>query len=141
MNLVYKSRIGLIRFAKVFPFILCFIVLVSLSETLFALVLNDFVVFDGGIIPNTPFSWFVAEKYEIGIYSVLLAIFLSIAFETCIWNKTSEVYLLAYLKQQVYFPTIELYPEYIYAICIANILICGFFCYKGIRILTNSRKQ
>ena len=140
MNLVYKSRIRLIRFAKVFPFILCFIVLVSLSETLFALVLSDFVVFDGNITPNTPFAWFVGEKYEIGIYSVLLAIFLSIAFETCIWNKTSEVYLLAYLKQQVYFPTIELYPEYIYAICIANILICGFFCYKGITIFLKSAK-
>ena len=135
MNLVYKSRIGLIRFAKVFPFLLCFIILVSLSETLFALILSDFVVFDGGITPNTPFAWFVAEKYEIGIYSVLLAIFLSIAFETCIWNKTSEVYLLVYLKQQVFFPTIELYPEYIYAICIANILICSFFCYKGIKML------
>ena len=135
MNLVYKSRIGLIRFAKVFPFVLCFIVLVSLSETLFALALSDFVVFDGGIIPNTPFSWFVAEKYEIGIYSVLLATFLSIAFETCIWNKTSEVYLLVYLKQQVYFPTIELYPEYIYAICLANIVLAGYLTYKGIKIL------
>ena len=140
MNLVYKSRIGLIRFAKVFPFVLCFIVLVSLSETLFALILSYFMVFDGGIIPNTPFTWFVAEKYEIGIYSVLLAIFLSIAFETCIWNKTSEVYLLIYLKQQVFFPPIELYPEYIYAICIGNILICVLFCYKGIRILLSSRK-
>lgn len=139
MNLVYKSRIGLIRFAKVFPFVLCFIVLISLSETLFALVLSDFVVFDGGITPNTPFAWFIGEKYEIGIYSVLLAIFLSIAFETCIWNKASGVYLLAYLKQQTYFPTVELYPEYIYAICIANILICSFFCYKGLRIIL--RKQ
>jgi hypothetical protein len=54
MNLVYKSRIGLIRFAKVFPFLLCFIVLISLSETLFALVISDFVVFDGGITLNTP---------------------------------------------------------------------------------------
>ena len=141
MNLVYNSRIGLIRVAKVFPFVLCFIVLISLLETLFALALSDFVVFDGGIIPNTPFAWFVAEKYEIGIYSVLLAIFLSIAFETCIWNKASEVYLLIYLKQQVYFPTIELYPEYIYLICIINIALCSFFCYKGLRILTSSRKQ
>lgn len=140
MNLVYKSRIGLIRFAKVFPFILCFIVLVSLSETLFALAISDFVVFDGGITLNTPFAWFIGEKYEIGIYSVLLAIFLSIAFETCIWNKISEVYLLAYLKQQTYFPTVELYPEYIYAICIANILICAFFCYKGITIFLKSAK-
>lgn len=103
MNLVYKSRIGLIRFAKVFPFILCFIVLVSLSETLFALVLSDFVVFDGGITPNTPLAWFIGEKYEMCIYSVLLAIFLSIAFETCIWNKTSEVYLLAYLNNKLTF--------------------------------------
>lgn len=135
MNLVYKSRVGLIRFAKVFPFLLCFIVLISLSETLFALALSDFVVFDGGIIPNTPFAWFVGEKYEIGIYSASLAIFLSVAFETCIWNKASEVYLLIYLKQQVYFPTIELYPEYIYAICIANIIVAWYLTYKGIKIL------
>ena len=140
MNFVYKSRIGLIRFAKVFPFILCFIVLVSLSETLFALVLSDFVVFDGGVTPNTPFAWFIGEKYEIGIYSVLLAIFLSIAFETCVWNKESEIYLLVLLKQQTYFPTIELYIEYIYAICIANILICAFFCYQGITIFLKSAK-
>lgn len=140
MNLVYKSRIGLIRFAKVFPFLLCFIVLISLSETLFALVLSDFVVFDGGVTPNTPFAWFIGEKYEIGIYSVLLAIFLSIAFETCVWNKASEIYLLVLLKQQTYFPTIELYIEYIYAICIANILICAFFCYKGITIFLKSAK-
>ena len=140
MNLVYKSRIGLIRFAKVFPFLLCFIVLISLSETLFALVLSDFVVFDGGVTPNTPFAWFIGEKYEIGIYSVLLAIFLSIAFETCVWNKASEIYLLVLLKQQTYFQTIELYIEYIYAICIANILICAFFCYKGITIFLKSAK-
>ena len=140
MNLVYKSRIGLIRFAKVFPFLLCFIVLISLSETLFALLLSDFVILDGSLIPNTPLAWFIADKYEFEIYSVLAAIFLSIVFETCVWNKASEIYLLALLKQQTYFPTIELYPEYIYAICIANILICGFFCYKGIRIFLKSAK-
>ena len=137
MNLVYKSRIGLIRFAKVFPFLLCFIVLISLLETLFALLLSDFVILDGSLIPNTPLAWFIGEKYEIGIYSVLLAILLSIAFETCVWNKASEIYLLALLKQQTYFPTIELYIEYIYAICIANILVCGFFVFKGAQILIN----
>ena len=135
MNLVYKSRIGLIRFAKVFPFLLCFIVLISLSETLFALLLSDFVILDGSLTPNTPLAWFIADKYEFEIYSVLAAIFLSIAFETCVWNKASEIYLFVLLKQQTYFPTIELYIEYIYAICIANILICAFFCYKGIKIL------
>lgn len=136
MNLVYNSRIGLIRFAKVFPFILCFIALVSLSETIYALILSDFVIFDEGITPNTPIAWFIASKYEFEIYSVLAAIFLSVAFETCVWNKASEIYLLVFLKQQTYFPTIELYPEYIYAICVANILICSFFCYKGIKTIT-----
>lgn len=141
MNLVYKARVGLIRFAKVFPFILCFIVLVSLSETLFALLMSDFVLFDGSLIPNTPFSWIIAEFYTFGIYSLLLAFVFAISFETCIYNKASIGYLALFLGQQKYFPTIELYTEYIYAICIANILICGFFCYKGIRILTISRKQ
>lgn len=135
MNLVHKARVGLIRFAKVFPFILCFITLVSLLETTFALFLSDFAIFDGGMTPNTPIAWFIASKYEFEIYTVLGAIFLSVAFETCVWNRASEIYLLALLKQQKYFPTIEIYPEYIYAICIANILICGFLCYKGIKIL------
>lgn len=140
MNLVYKSRIGLIRFAKVFPFLLCFIVLISLSETLFALLISDFVILDGSLTPNTPLAWFIADKYKFEIYSVLAAIFLSIAFETCVWNKASEIYLLVLLKQQTYFPTIELYIEYIYAICIANILICAFFCYKGITIFLKNAK-
>ena len=135
MNLVYKSRVGLIRFAKVFPFLLCFIVIVSLSETLFALVLNDFVVFDGSVTPNTPFAWFIGEKFEIGIYSVLLAIFLSIAFETCIWNKLSDIYLLTYIKQQTYFPTIELEPTAIYIICLANIIVAGYLTLRGINII------
>lgn len=140
MNLVYKSRIGLIRFAKVFPFFLCFIVLVSLSETLFALALSDFVVFDGGITPNTPFAWLIAKYYTFGFYSIILALVLSICFETCIYNKASIGYLSIYLGQQKYFPTIELYPEYIYAICIANILVCVFFCYKGITIFLKNAK-
>lgn len=135
MNLVYKSRIGLIRFAKVFPFLLCFIVLISLLETLFALLLSDFVILDGSLTPNTPLAWFIADKYEFEIYSVLAAIFLSIAFETCVWNKASEIYLLALLKQQTYFPTIELYPEYIYAICIVNIIVAGYLTLRGINII------
>jgi hypothetical protein len=139
MNLVYKSRVGLIRFAKVFPFLLCFIVIVSLSETLFALVLNDFVVFDGSVTPNTPFAWFIGEKFEIGIYSVLLAIFLSIVFETCVWNKLSDIYLLTYIKQQTYFPTIEIEPMVIYIICLANIIVAGYLTWKGISILTKTK--
>lgn len=141
MNVVYQSRILLIRFAKVFPFILCFLVAISFSETLFALLTESYAQMDGCIIPNTPVSWFIARQYEYGIYSVVAALALSVAFETCIYNKLSIVYLTFVLWEKFYFAEIELYPEYIYAICIANILICGFFVWKGIMILTNSRKQ
>lgn len=135
MNIIYKSRIGLIRFAKVFPFLLCFIVLISLSETLFALVLSDFVEFNGGITPNTPFSWLIANYFEFDIYSLILALVFAISFETCVYNKASIGYIAIFLGQQEYFPTIELYPEYIYAICITNIVITSFLCYKGVKQL------
>lgn len=140
MNIVYNARVGLIRFAKVFPFCLCFLTFVSLSETLIALSLQDYAIYDGGITLNTPLSWMIASKYEMGVYSVLAAIYLSVTFECCIWNRLSEVYLLVFLKEQVYFPTIELYEEYIYAICLTNIIVSGFFCYKGLKILNDSRK-
>lgn len=136
MNLVYKARVGLIRFAKVFPFLLCFIVLVSLSETVFALLMGDFVLLDGSLTPNTPFSWLIAEFYTFGIYSLFLALVFAISFETCIYNKASIGYLAIFLGQQKYFPTIELYEEYIYTICFVNICICVFLVYKGIKILT-----
>lgn len=133
MNLIYKSRIGLIRFAKVFPFLLCFIVLISLSETLFALVLSDFVEFNGGITPNTPFAWLIANYFEFDIYSLILALVFAISFETCVYNKASIGYLAIFLGQQKYFPTIELYPEYIYIICMVNIIIASWLVYKGVK--------
>ena len=137
MNIVYKSRVILIRFAKVFPFILCFIVFLSLSEAFYALIQNDYVLFNDGITLNTPISWKVAQFYQIGVYSIIIAIFLSISFETCIWNKLSIFFLCVLMIEQKIFPTIELYEYQIYAIVIANLLVSGFFVWKGIRILTN----
>lgn len=140
MNLVYKARVGLIRFAKVFPFLLCFIVLVSLSETLFALLMNDFVLLDGSLIPNTHFSWLIAEFYTFGIYSLILALVFAISFETCIYNKASIGYLAIFLGQKQYFITIELEPTTIYIICLANIIASGYFIYKGVTIFLKSAK-
>ena len=135
MSIVHKSRIGLIRFAKVFPFILCSLVTISMCETIVRMMLNDFVYYDNGITPNTPISWIIARHYDFGIYSVLAATYLSISFETCVWNKASDLYLLAFLKQQTFFPTIELEPTTIYIICIINIVITSFLCYKGVKQL------
>ena len=135
MSIVHKSRIGLIRFAKVFPFILCSLVTISMCETIVRMMFNDFVYYDNGITPNTPISWMIAMHYEFGIYSVLAATYLSISFETCVWNKASDLYLLTFLKQQTFFPTIELEPTMIYITCIINIVITSFLCRKGVKQL------
>lgn len=137
MSIVYKARVYLIRFSKVFPFALCFIVLLSLIETLYALYIGDFVLYDGSLTPNTPIAWFIARYYEFGVYSLILALVFAISFETCIYNKESIGYLTIFSGQQLYFSSIELYPEYIYLICIINIIISAFFVWKALRILIN----
>jgi hypothetical protein len=141
MNIVYKTRVILVNMGKMLPFVLCGIILVSYSETMFSLATSDFVEWNGYIIPNTPISWFVGNYFEYDLVTLFALLIMSIAVQTCFWNKLSLLYLFLQLKEKEYLLSIELYPECIYVICIANILICSFFCYKGIRILTSSRKQ
>lgn len=141
MNIVYKSRVFLVRFAKVFPFILCFIVCISYVESVYALANENFYAYGNDVVLYKPFSWLISEYFIYNWYTILAATVLSFAMETCWYNKVCVVYLCFNAWERDYFITIELYPEYIYAICIANILICGFFCHKGIKILLSSRKQ
>ena len=141
MDLIYKSRVLLIRFAKVFPFIICFLALISYTEDVYALIREDYMQFDDGYILYKPLSWNIAKLFVYDWYTIITATVLSFAFETCWYNKACVVYLCFNTWERDYFITIELHPEYIYAICIANILICSFFCYKGLRILTSSQKQ
>ena len=135
MNIVYRTRVILVNMGKMLPFVLCGIILVSYSETMFSLATSDFVEWSGYIIPNTPISWFVGNYFEYDLVTLFALLIMSIAVQTCFWNKLSLLYLFLQLKEKEYLSSIELYPEYIYTICIANILICGFFCYKGIKIL------
>ena len=126
---------------KILPFIVCLLILLQYAETAFALLLSDFLVYDDMVIPNTPISFFIGRYFEYNLQMFVVLCIISIAIETCLANKACCVYLGVNLYEKSYFANVELYTEYIYVICIANILICGFFCYKGIRILTNSRKQ
>jgi len=50
MSIVYKSRILVVRFAKVFPFVLCFVVLISYAEGLYALANENYCTFDDSIV-------------------------------------------------------------------------------------------
>lgn len=135
MNIVYKSRVFLVKFAKVLPFTLCFIVAISYVECIYALASESYYAYGNSVVLYKPLSWFISDCFLYDWYTILAATILSFAMETCWYNKAAIAYLCINAWERDYFITIELYPEYIYAISIANILICGFFCYKGLGII------
>lgn len=135
MNIVHQSRIWLIRFAKVFPFFLCAIVMLSYIEDLFALYAESYYNVDDYTILYKPISWTIGKYFVYNWYTIITATIFSFAFETCWYNKASIVYLCFNVWERDYFFTIELYPEYIYAIIAVNLLCSGFFVFKGITIL------
>ena len=138
--MINKFRRLLIRVGKILPFIVCLLILLQYAETAFALLLSDFLVYDDMVIPNTPISFFIGRYFEYNLQMFVVLCIISIAIETCLANKACCVYLGVNLYEKSYFANVELYTEYIYVICIANILICAFFCYKGITIFLKSAK-
>lgn len=139
-GITYKARIVIIRFAKTFPFILCTLVLLSYVDCMIALATENFASYGNFIIPYTPFSWFIGKIFEYGIYSIILALILSCAMETCIYNRLCVLYLFIHLIAKHYILQVEMYEEYIYMTCAINIIICSLFVYKGFKILCHYKK-
>lgn len=135
--MINKFRRLLIRVGKILPFIVCLLILLQYAETAFSLLLSDFLVYDDMVIPNTPISFFIGQYFEYNLQMLVVLCIISIAIETCIYNKLACLYLGVNLYEKSYFANVELYTEYIYAICAANIIVSAYFVYKGIKILTN----
>lgn len=125
----------LIRIGKILPFVVCFLICINYSETAFALVTNNLLQWSGVLIPNTPISFFIGQYCEYNVQMLVVLFIISIAIETCWANKACCVYLGINLYEKSYFSNVELYTEYIYAICAANIIVSAYFTYKGIKIL------
>ena len=134
-GLAYRMRVALINTGKMLPFLICVVVFVSYAESTFALATSDFLATDDAIILNKPFSWLIAEYFRYNIVTVVVMARLSYAINTCVWNKLVLLYLLIQLYEKEYFLTVELDALTIYIICIANILVCALFIYKGIKII------
>lgn len=132
--MIHKARIWLIHLGKVLPFIVCFIVILSYSETVFNLATNDLSDWYGIVIPNKPISWLIGQYFEYNLQMLFVLVILSIAIQTCVYNKLACAYLGINLAEKSYFD-FELEPTTIYIICLANILVAGYLTYKGIRIL------
>ena len=136
--MIHKARIWLIRLGKMLPFIVCFIVIISYVESVIALAYNDIIAYDSYVILQKPITFFIGQYFEYNLQTLALLIIISIAIETCIYNKLACGYLGINLAEKSYFD-FELEPTYIYIICLANIIVAGYLTYKGIRIV--SRKQ
>ena len=136
--MIHKARVWLIRLGKVLPFAICFIVMLSYSETVFNLATNDLFCWCGWVIPSKPISWLIGGYFEYNLQMLVVLVILSIAISTCVYNKLACTYLGINLAEKSYFD-FELEITTIYTICLANIIVAGYLTWKGIYILTKTK--
>ena len=135
-GMVYKARILLINMGKVLPFLICFIVAISYSECLYALLAQDYVVMDNFVYLNKPISWQLGKVFEYNIQIIAVVTILSFAIKTCKWNKLAIAYLALQLYEKQYFANHQWDNEnYYYVVIAINIAICLFLVFKGIKNL------
>lgn len=132
--MINKFRKFLIRIGKVLPFIVCFLVCFNYVETAFAVTTSDLIMYDDVVIPNTRISFFIGHYFEYNLQMLFVLVILSIAIQTCFFNKLACLYLGINLLEKSYFD-FELEPTTIYIICLANIIVAGYLTDKGIKIL------
>ena len=124
----------LINVGKTLPFVVCFIVLISYIENIYALMAEDYLYYDGYYVLDKHISNFIGNIFEYNIQTLAVLVLISFAISTCIYNKLACGYLGVNLAEKSYFD-FELEPTTIYIICLANILIAGYLTLKGLRIL------
>lgn len=137
--MINAFRRALIRLGKVIPFILCFIVFVSYLEDVYSLYTNSYMEFADGVYLYKPISWAIGNLFEYNVSHLSVLCVLSIAISTCLYNKLACLCLGINLLEKSYFD-FELDIWQIYIIAIANLIISGYFTYKGIGILLKNAK-
>lgn len=131
--MITRCRFILIRIGKIAPFFLCALVCLSYLEDLYALFTESYIEFEDGVYLNKPISWFIGGFFEYELPTLLALIILSVAIETCIWNKLACVYLALNLLQKSIFADVEFETEYYCVIAAINALIAALLVYKGVR--------
>ena len=129
----------LIQIGKTLPFVLCSIVFISYLEMAFSSATSDYLLYDGMVILNTPISFFIGRYFEYDLLVCIISLIMSIAIEACRWNLLATFYLFVHLAEKSFFD-FELDVWQIYIIAIANLIVSGYFTYKGITIFLKSAK-
>ena len=138
-QIIYKTRVVLINIGKIIPFVLCLVTCISYFEDIVALAFNNIVRCGDYCVLNKPISWFLGTYFEYNTQSLVIITIISIAIETCYWNKLAILYLFIQLYEKDYFMTIEISNCMLYTIIIANMLISAFFTTKGVIISVKSK--
>lgn len=132
--MVTSSRRMLVRTAKLLPFILCFLVLISYAENLYAIFAENYVVYDDYLIYNTPISFAIAMRIEYDVLLMILATIASVAIEACIYNLLAITYLWLNLFQRYALWEYGAFEDKIYLVVIfINIIFLTWITYKGIK--------
>lgn len=129
------ARRILIRIGKSLPFLFAFLVFVNYTENVYAITLGKYADFGGNLVYDTPLSYAIASYIEYDCALVILAGIISLAIEACIWNLLCGVYLLFNLLEKSFFLTHDFSPEVYLYVSVVNMLIAGFLCFQGGKIL------
>lgn len=129
------SRRILIYIGKFSPFILCAIIMLSYMECMYSLSISDYMSHDDYIVVNEPISFAIAAYFKYDALIVALLLVISIAIETCAWNKLAVLYLSLHLLFKHYIESIEIEPIHIYILCCLNIVICFYLILKGVKTI------
>ena len=137
-NLVKSSRILLIELGKFAPFLICFLVFVSYIESLYAIVTNDYLVYEDCYVLNKPVSWFIGKYLTYNITTVFVLAVVSVSVETCIWNKLCVVYLALQLVEKKIYMQVELEEHVVLLIILINIIVMFILLVKGVSQLVKT---
>lgn len=139
MSYANSARRLLINSGKVLPFALCFILSISYSEALIAIVTEDFLEYEGFVVLNTPISFRIARAFRYDWLIIAFVFVISIAIEACKWNMYASMYLAVHLLEKHYF-TFEMEMGSVALVAGLNLTIAVFFVYKGCCIFLKTIK-
>ena len=128
----------LIQMGKVLPFLLCLLLLVEYTETLISTLFGMFGNYGDCVIAYSGIALFVGQYFEYDWMTVVPMFILSVAINTCAWNKLVVIYLAAHLVFKAYSSDTYFSPEGACVACMVNCAICAFFCYKAYEISVNA---
>lgn len=127
----------LIQIGKSAPFATCFVVFVSYSETIYSLTIGRYSQFHDYTTLYKPISETIGNVFEYDSLTIFILSVLSIATETCKWNKIACVYLILNLAVSDYAFSNELTANAIYVISYANAAVSLIIVYKGMKKALN----